>query len=202
MVLIRFIQGFGGALGLPVGRLILVRAFGREQLVPIMSHVVMIGARGLMLGPVIGGLITHYFSWHWIFWVNIPVGLIAIWFASCYLPSVHPSSVPPLDKWGFVLFGSSLAGFSFGLSMLSESKVSILLALGIMLCSVILFLAYTIHSSRSDYPIVNISFQLSLSAFVFHYTFLAMGVFTLTSTLIFLKLDRNDGHQMIAKPSS
>ena len=78
LVAARIFQGMGGSLMLPLGRLLIVRTFDRNELIATMSRVVMVGAMGLMLGPVLGGFITHYFSWRWIFWVNIPVGIFAI----------------------------------------------------------------------------------------------------------------------------
>ena len=125
LVIARFVQGLGGALSLPVGRLILLRAFGRKHLISTMNQVVTIGSLGMMLGPVIGGFISHYFSWHWIFWVNIPLGLLAIILASIWIEDSARISVPPIDMLGFILFGSGLASFSFGLSTLSDTNFSI-----------------------------------------------------------------------------
>lgn len=155
LVCARFIQGFGGALGLPVGRLILLRTFGREHMIPMMSQVVMIGALGIMLGPVIGGVIVHYFSWSWIFWVNIPVGAIAIGLAYDCLQSTARESVPPLDKVGFILFGTGLATFTFAMSALSETTVSSSLALKILMVSMLLLLFYAIHSHHQAHPVVK-----------------------------------------------
>ncbi len=155
LIIARFIQGLGGALGLPVGRLILIRSFGRENMITTMNNVVMVGALGMMLGPVIGGVITHYFSWHWIFWVNIPVGMMAIVLSDYYLPSEKLTPAPSLDTIGFFLFGASLAGLTFGMSALSESTISHHTALTILLCSVILLIAYRKHSKRQAHPIVR-----------------------------------------------
>lgn len=151
----RFIQGLGGAFGLPIGRLILIRTFGREHFITTMNSVVMVGALGMMLGPVIGGIITHYFSWHWIFWINIPIGSIGILLSTYYLQVVEPSPVYPLDKIGFILFGASLAGLTFGLSALSETSVSLTNAVLTIVLSIILLLTYVFHSRRQSYPIVK-----------------------------------------------
>lgn len=155
LVIARLIQGFGGALNLPVGRLIIVRTFERNKLISTMNRVVTVGALGVMLGPVIGGFITHYFNWNWIFWVNIPVGLLAIVLASIFLPFVEPQKVPPLDKLGFVYFGAGLAGITFGLSSLSETTASSSMTFGIILLSVLLMFAYYVHSHRKAHPIVK-----------------------------------------------
>jgi EmrB/QacA subfamily drug resistance transporter len=155
LVIARFIQGLGGALGLPVGRLIIIRTFGREKLISKMNYVVTIGAMGIMLGPVVGGFITHYFSWHWIFWINIPAGLVAIILAYYYLPKSTPNKTYPLDKIGFILFGMSLAGFTFGLSAFSETSIKTSAASTILLVSILLMIAYMLHSHRQLQPIVK-----------------------------------------------
>jgi EmrB/QacA subfamily drug resistance transporter len=156
LVVARSLQGLGGALMLPVGRLILVRTFKKHELITTMSRVIIVGAMGVMLGPVLGGVITHYFSWHWIFWVNIPFGLFTILMVSLLLPTSHPQKVPPLDKIGFLLFGSSLAGFTFGLSIFSESGAHTPIAVNIMLTSIVLLLLYILHSRRKKHPIVKV----------------------------------------------
>jgi len=155
LIIARFIQGFGGALGLPVGRLILIRTFGQKNLITTMNQVITIGALGIMLGPLIGGVITTHFSWHWIFWINIPIGCLAILLANAWLDVTPPESVPPLDKIGFLLFGTALAGFSFGLSALSETSIDTMLSLSIILLSLLFLVAYVWHSHYQPHPIVK-----------------------------------------------
>jgi len=157
LVIARTIQGFGGALMMPVGRLILVRTFARHELINATNRVVMIGALGPMLGPVLGGVITHNFSWRWIFWVNIPVGIGVIWLAWRYLINEAPRIVHPLDKSGFFLFGSGLAALTFGLSALSESSFHFTMSLFIIVIAIILLGLYSWHSHYKTHPIINIS---------------------------------------------
>ena len=169
LVVARFIQGFGGALTLPVGRLIIIRTFGQKNLFIMMNRVVIVGSLGMMLGPAIGGFITHYFSWHWIFWVNIPVGLLAILLASYSLQKPSPQKPAPLDKVGFVLFGGALATFTSGLSALSQTSVNFSVAISIILVSALLFILYTLHSRHVPHPIIKRSlfklrtFQVSVT---------------------------------------
>lgn len=155
LVIGRFMQGIGGALGLPVGRLILIRTFGRGNFINSMNTVVMIGAVGLMLGPVIGGIITYHFSWHWIFWINIPIGILASLLACYYLQESAPIKVPPLDLKGFILFSLSLGGFTFGFSALSETSVRFGLACSIVAISLLIFIYYGMHSRNQPHPIVK-----------------------------------------------
>jgi EmrB/QacA subfamily drug resistance transporter len=161
LVFARILQGLGGSLSLPVGRLIIVRTVGRSEYVAAMNRVATVASLGMMLGPVLGGFITHYFSWHWIFFINIPVGIFAILMARYFLITTIPQPVPALDKLGFVLFGSSLAGFTFGLSAFSETYITDKWALIIISSSFLLFLFYLWHSYRHPHPIVNLKlFQL------------------------------------------
>ncbi|MES2218318.1 MAG: MDR family MFS transporter [Pseudomonadota bacterium] len=155
LIIARILQGLGGSLMLPVARLIIVRNFARHELIITMNRIVMVGALGLMLGPVLGGFITHYFSWRWIFWINIPVGIANI-LMTCYaLGDTPPQRVPPLDKLGFVYFGVSLAAFTFSLSELSEASADMPFALSIMAISILLFFAYVSHSWKRPHQIVK-----------------------------------------------
>lgn len=156
LVIARMFQGLGGSLMLPLGRLIIVRTYPRHELISKMNIVVMIAAIGMMLGPLIGGTITQYFSWRWIFWVNVPIGVFSLWISQQYLPNMAKHQVHPLDKLGFFLFGFGLALLTFGLAEISEThgtRWHALLTIGI---SLLLLFIYTKHSHRKTNPIVNI----------------------------------------------
>lgn len=155
LVIGRVFQGLGGSLTLPLGRLIILRTFKRHEVVAIMSQVIIVAAFGMMLGPVLGGLITHYYSWPWIFWVNIPVGIITSLLAHYGLPASAPQPVHPLDKTGFILFGTGLAGLTFGLSAFSETTVPSSIPLGILFGAILLFVMYFYHSRHQLYPVVK-----------------------------------------------
>lgn len=153
LVIARCIQGIGGAFMLPVGRLIILRAFPRHEFVDAMNLVVMIVSLGLMLGPFAGGMITDYFSWHWIFWVNLPFGTIAILIALFKLKSTAPVVVRPLDKVGFLLFGGGLATFTFALSELSESFANPITSWAILIVAMIMLISYFFRVSKACHPI-------------------------------------------------
>lgn len=155
LVIMRFLQGLGGSFMLPLGRLIIVRTYPRRDLVNTMTRVVMVGAIGMMLGPALGGLITEYLSWRWIFWINIPVGLINIILARIWLTESTTKNIHKLDKVGFILFGSGLAGLTFGLSAFSESTIEKYLVSNIVIISSIFLILYWLHSRKQRYPIVN-----------------------------------------------
>lgn len=155
LVIARTLQGIGGSMTLPVGRLILLRTFPRHELINTMNHVIMMAALGLMLGPMLGGVIVDHLSWPWIFWVNIPIGILTIIGALVIIPNAPPQKVHKLDKIGFILFGSSLALFTFGLSALSETYVPDSVSAMIMILSLMLFFTYILHSRRRAHQIVK-----------------------------------------------
>ncbi|PWY56683.1 MFS transporter [Legionella qingyii] len=156
LICARIIQGLGGALTIPIGRLIILRTCERHELITKMSIVVMVASLGMMLGPLLGGIITYRFSWRWIFWVNIPFGVLAVILSSKLLPSMPPRPVPPLDKLGFIFFGSGLATLTFGLSMVSESTASTIEILSTFMVALLLLGGYTKHSHKRKHPIVKV----------------------------------------------
>lgn len=157
LVMARALQGMGGALMLPLGRLILLRTFPRHELVNAMNHVIIIVALGVMLGPLAGGIITDHLSWPWIFWVNIPIGFFALAIAMVWLPKDEPKKGQPFDFWGFVFFSSGLATLTFALSNLSESYASLTYNLSILSIAVLLLIIYFLYSYKRPHTILNIS---------------------------------------------
>ena len=168
LVVARSVQGLGGSLMLPLGRLIILRTFQRHELVDAMNHVVMIVSIGLMLGPLAGGFITDHLSWPWIFWVNIPVGFLTIITSSCWLKEVSPRKVRPFDFMGFILFGGGLALLTFSLSDLSESTANTQTVLLLITIAILMLLCYSLRSHQQRHPIVNMdlfrirTFQVSI----------------------------------------
>lgn len=156
LICARIVQGLGGSLTMPVGRLIILRTCERHELIAKMSLVVMVASLGMMLGPLLGGVITHNFSWRWIFWVNVPIGILAVLLSIKLLPNMPARAVPPLDKLGFVLFGSGLASLTYGLSILSESDISNTQALITLSTAVLLLVAYAYHSRNRKNPIIKV----------------------------------------------
>ena len=168
LVVSRSLQGVGGALMLPLSRLIILRTFRRHELVQAMNAVVIVISLGLMLGPLAGGLITDHFSWPWIFWVNIPFGILAIFAALRYLKETLPQKVPPFDVVGFILFGGGLSILIFSLSNLSELNADIKKILLMMGLAVGMIICYFFYSYRKVYPIIKTellrirTFQISI----------------------------------------
>src|SRR5438128_11271547 len=117
-VVARIVQGIGGAMMTPVGRLVLVRTIDRRALVGAMVWVTMPALVGPVIGPPLGGVITTYFSWHWIFLINVPIGAAGVWLALRFIPSARDAEVRPLDSAGFLLSGLGLAATMLGLATL------------------------------------------------------------------------------------
>ncbi|CAN0531837.1 unnamed protein product, partial [Scytosiphon promiscuus] len=99
-VLSRFLQGMGGSMMVPVGRLILVRTFRQKDLVHAMTLMTIPGLIGPMAGPPLGGFLTTYFSWHWIFLINVPIGIAGIWLCGIFLPDIARRPTSSLDWRG------------------------------------------------------------------------------------------------------
>src|ERR1700761_4775554 len=120
LVACRILQGCGGAMMLPVGRLTLVRAFAKSELIRALSFVAIPGLVGPMLGPLLGGLIVAYFHWRVIFFVNIPIGFLGLFLVHKHLPNYAAAKNYPLDFVGLVLFGSGISLLSYVLEVFGE----------------------------------------------------------------------------------
>src|ERR1700751_3559787 len=124
LVACRILQGCGGAMMVPVGRLTMVRTFAKSELIRAMSFVAIPGLIGPMLGPIAGGLIVGYLHWRFIFFVNIPIGLIGLLMVYVHLPDYREGNTKPLDIVGLILFGSGVALLSYVLEIFGEHTMS------------------------------------------------------------------------------
>src|SRR6201993_419492 len=152
-VIARTLQGIGGAMMTPVGRLVLVRSIDKSALVNAMAWVTVPALVGPVIGPPLGGFITTYLSWHWIFLINIPIGLLGIFMALRYIDPLKSINPEPFDFYGMVLAGIGLAGIAFGLSvaglnLLPWSIVAALVAIGAIAMTL-----YVIHARRVGSPV-------------------------------------------------
>jgi MFS family permease len=150
------LQGLGGAMMVPVGRLTLVRAFGKSQLVRAMSFVAMPALVAPMLGPIAGGLITGYFHWSVIFFVNVPIGLVGLYLVRRYLPDYREEATPPLDIAGLVLFSSGIALLSYVLEVFGEHSLGTPAILALLALSVLLISGCGLHAARASHPLLHL----------------------------------------------
>ena len=156
MVAFRILQGCGGSMMVPVGRLTVVRTFEKSELVRAMSFVAIPGLIGPMLGPIAGGLIVGYFHWRLIFFVNIPIGLVGLYMVYRHLPD-YRERTDPLDVTGLLLFGSGIALLSYVLEVFGEHTLSAAAVLGLLCLSVLLLAGYGFHASRTQFPMLRLA---------------------------------------------
>jgi EmrB/QacA subfamily drug resistance transporter len=155
LVACRILQGCGGAMMVPVGRLTLVRTFAKSELIRAMSFVAIPGLVGPMLGPVLGGLIVGYFHWRFIFFVNIPIGLLGLLMVYIHLPD-YREETHALDIVGLILFGSGIALLSYVLEIFGEHTLSVGEILGLLAISFALLGGYLLHARAIAYPLLQL----------------------------------------------
>jgi EmrB/QacA subfamily drug resistance transporter len=155
LVACRILQGCGGAMMVPVGRLTLVRTFAKSELIRAMSFVAIPGLVGPMLGPVLGGLIVGYFHWRFIFFVNIPIGLLGLLMVYIHLPD-YREETHALDIVGLILFGSGIALLSYVLEIFGEHTLSVGEILGLLAISCSLLGGYLLHARAIAYPLLQL----------------------------------------------
>ena len=155
LVAARFLQGMGGALMVPVGRLVLLRTVPKNELVQALSWLTIPALVAPILGPPIGGFIATYSDWRWIFLINIPMGLVGIALAWRFVPDLR-EPVKPLDWTGFALSGLGLALALFGFSSLGRHMVSTPVALGCLLLGLGGMAGYVWHALRHPHPLIDL----------------------------------------------
>jgi EmrB/QacA subfamily drug resistance transporter len=156
LVACRILQGCGGSMMVPVGRLTVVRTFAKSELVRAMSFVAIPGLIGPMLGPIAGGLIVGYLHWRLIFFVNIPIGLAGLCMVYLHLPDYRePTDL--LDVAGLILFGSGVALLSYVLEVFGEHTLSVHEILGLLALSILLLAGYGLHATKTAYPMLRLT---------------------------------------------
>lgn len=151
----RILQGIGGAMMTPVGRLALVRTFPRSEMLRTMNYVIIPALLGPLLGPFTGGLIVHFTSWRVIFFVNVPLALAGLWLIRRYMPDYRDSKVAPLDRVGFVLFCTGIALLSYVLEVFGEHTHSNATMAIMASVAVVLLGGYFWHARRIAAPLLE-----------------------------------------------
>jgi EmrB/QacA subfamily drug resistance transporter len=157
LVACRILQGFGGAMMVPVGRLTLVRTFPKSELIRAMSFVAIPGLIGPMLGPIAGGLIVGYLHWRVIFFVNLPIGLLGLYLVYRHLPDYREENSRPLDIIGLVLFGSGITLLAYVLEVFGEHTISGLSIIGLLFFSAVLLAGYGLRATRTKFPLLRLT---------------------------------------------
>ena len=155
-VLFRMLQGLGGAMMVPVGRLVIVRTVPKHELVSALAWLVVPALMGPLIGPPLGGFITTYFHWRWIFWINIPIGILGLLLASKFIENFREKNPPPLDLRGLMLLGLGLAGIAFGLTTIGQGLLPVSVAVFMLAVGSGLVIAYVLHARTTKAPVLDL----------------------------------------------
>jgi EmrB/QacA subfamily drug resistance transporter len=157
LVACRILQGCGGAMMVPVGRITLVRTFAKPELIRAMSFVAIPSLIGPMLGPVAGGLIVGYLHWRVIFFVNLPIGLLGLYLVYRHLPDYREEHCHPLDFIGLILFGIGIALLAYVLEVFGEHSLSGLGLLSLLLISALCLIGYGVRANHAEFPLLRLA---------------------------------------------
>ncbi len=153
----RVAQGLGGAMMVPVGRLVILRSVKKSELVRALAWLTVPALIGPVMGPPLGGFITTYFDWRWIFWINIPIGILGLVLATIFFPDIRAEVRERFDARGFVIAGLGLATFVTGSTSLGLGVLPLPVVLGLLAVGAALLAAYVWHSRRTAKPILDLS---------------------------------------------
>ncbi len=155
LIAARILQGFGGAMMVPVGRLIVLKTVAKSDLVTAMSYLTVPAVLGPVVGPPLGGFIVTYYSWRWIFFLNVPIGAIGITLVTLYIPNIREEQVFPLDLLGFLLTGLGLAALVFGFESIGRGIIPAGIIMCVMAGGGLCMGFYILHAKRIEYPIID-----------------------------------------------
>ena len=153
----RVVQGIGGAMMVPVGRMVVLRSTDKRDLMRAMSTITWPGLVAPVLGPPVGGFITTYATWRWIFFLNVPLGLLALALVLWFIANDRGPERRPFDAVGFVLSGTALAGLMYGLDQIGNARADGAVTAAILLCCTALGLVAVRHSLRHPTPLLDLS---------------------------------------------
>jgi EmrB/QacA subfamily drug resistance transporter len=156
LVAARVLQGVGAAMMMPVGRIAIIRTFPKGELLAAMNFVIIPALIGPLLGPTVGGLIVHWMSWREIFFINVPVGLVALVLIYRYMPDYYAAKARPLDWFGLLLFASGTTLLSWLLEIFGEHRLDPAPAAALLVLAIGLLAGYAWHASRSLHPLLRL----------------------------------------------
>jgi len=156
LVASRVLQGLGGAMMVPVGRLVVLKSVAKSELVMAMSYLTVPSVLGPVVGPPVGGFIVTYYSWRWVFLINVPIGLIGVLLVTLFVTNIREEDIGPLDLRGFVLTGLGLAGIVFGFEALGRGVLPVSIVMTVLAGGGLCMGLYILHFRRTAYPIVDL----------------------------------------------
>lgn len=153
----RFAQGMGGAMMVPVGRLIILRVVTKAQMLNALAWLTIPALVAPVIGPPLGGFITTYIGWQWIFWLNVPIGILGLVVASFVIPQIRADHSPPLDIRGFLMSGLGFSSLIFGFTLIGRDVMPDWALLAMAGGGGTLVALYIVHARRAAHPILDLS---------------------------------------------
>ncbi len=156
-VVARFVQGIGGAMMVPVGRLVLMRSVPKSEYVAALNYLTIPALLGPVIGPALGGAITLYLHWRWIFLINVPIGILGVYLVLRHVPDVREDDLPPFDVRGFVISGVGLSTLMLGMSVLGGQLLAGNVALALIAAGVAVLVLYAWNAAHTSHPVIDLN---------------------------------------------
>lgn len=156
LIISRVIQAVGGAMMVPVSRLAILYAYPKKELLKVINFITIPGLIGPLLGPTIGGVLVETLSWHWIFLVNIPFGIIALWMTSFAIPN-FTNKVFKFDMMGLILFSGAVIVITLMMELVSSHGISWVSILILSVIALILIAFYVYHAKKKKHPLIDLN---------------------------------------------
>ncbi len=153
----RIIQGIGGAMMVPVGRLVVLRTTEKHNLMEAIAYITWPGLVAPVVGPPVGGFITTYFSWHWIFFLNVPLGIIGMALSLLWIPNLREDKVKPFDWIGFALSSSACVTFMYGMELVGRENATWGSTSFYLICGCVLGALAVLHFRRTSTPLLSLA---------------------------------------------
>ena len=153
----RILQGIGGSMMVPVGRLVILRTVSKNELVSAMAYFTVPALIAPIVGPPLGGFITTYYNWRWIFFINVPIGVLGLILVASLIPNLREASPPRLDLKGWILSALALVGLLFGFENLGRPGLPLVIILSLLTMGAIATALYFRHARRVPEPILDFS---------------------------------------------
>jgi EmrB/QacA subfamily drug resistance transporter len=157
LIAARVFQGLGGAMMVPVGRLVLLRSIPKSEMVDSLAYLTVPALLGPVLGPPLGGFITTYFHWRWIFWINVPIGVVGVLLTLRFIANVREQDVAAFDTKGFFLSGAGLLSLVFGLTVIGRGVAPWAVVAALIVSGAVLLRLYVGHARRSPDAILDLN---------------------------------------------
>jgi EmrB/QacA subfamily drug resistance transporter len=156
LIAARAFQGIGGSMMVPVGRLIVLRSVPKASMVDALAYLSIPALMAPMIGPPVGGFVTTYFDWRWIFWINVPIGALGLLLAQRYMPNIKSETPRRMDWVGFTLAGPGVASLISGLTLAGSDVIPVRFAYALIIFGIVLCALYVRHANRVDDPLLNL----------------------------------------------